>query len=1533
MITIETTLPLGENKITWTFEDRCGNVTSKVQIINAINNDLPTVDALSSINIAIQPWDINGDGIADIEKGCIYARDLNVSSVSPCCDEPLVYSFSKNPLDTVRCYTCFDVGNVNIDSLYAHNCYGQYDYVKVTVNVQDNNNSNICELLCQLNRPIVTIPVVTPRCPNQAVTVTANVTYAAGATATNSRYLWSTGQTTQSISVNPATASTYTVTVSNQSGCNTTASRTVTVLPLPTIAIAGNNICQGASATLTASGASTYVWSTGATGSVITVSPPATQTYTVTGTDASGCSNTAQRVVTVSLPPAISINPAIAPTICPGVPTTLTAVFNTAGTIGTFVWSANAGSATTASVTVSPAMTMTYTVTASVNGCTATATKTVTVIPLPTPSAGPDVTICAGQSTPLTATGGGTYAWSTSPVQTTASISVSPAATTTYTVTVTNTTGCSATDQVVVNVNPVPVANAGADRILTCTNPTTILNGSSSIATSTYNWVASNGGNIVSGATTTTPTINAAGTYTLTVTAAGCSSTDVALVTANLTPPTVNAGADVTICQGTSTTLTATGNGTSYVWNTTPAQTTAAITVSPATTTTYAVTATNSENGCTATDQVSVIVTPLPTAAIVGTNLICIGSSTTLTASGGGNYVWNTTPAQTTAAITVTPTTTTTYVVTVTNNGCTATATRVVSVDPGTLTCQTQNITVYLNSAGSFTITPQMISTGAMGACTNITASVFPNVMACNDAVTNGGVVTVTLTVTNTSTTPPQSLSCTAQVTVRDTIKPNIICPPNQTIACNVFNPSANFGTATATDNCNNGTMVLLPPTVITNLNQCNIGTISRTFTAQDPSLNTRSCTQIITVTNTNPVTLANISFPPDITVTNCQGVTTAITGLTTVTPPVGSCSDLSISFTDDAPVANPLCRDTINRTWRVVDSCQLVTGTQSGIFTRVQRIIVVVPVPVISGPATITLYATPASGCQGIYNVPSPEHTSSGCNLVLSNTRNTLPSFNINGTYPVGTTNVTLTARETCYNQVATRVVQIIVLDTTFTGLMCRKTFPKIIDTNPPTARDTARSHAIINVSCASPGTVRISFSRTNIADSIRIYDCEDVLVDHTFTIYMFINGVVVDSCTTIATPVDPDNLCTGFARIAGNVNTENGEHVPNVSLELKGANMTNPVTDSNGKYSFPPMDRGGEYVLSPTRNDKPMDGVSTLDLIMIQRHILRLKNLDSPYKIIAADINKDDKLTANDLTELRKLILGINAKFTHNESWRMIDEKYEFPDRNDPFVSTLPEQYSIPNLEGSMLINWVGVKIGDVNGSYVSDANENKIEERTEGFGFKLENKSSINGQNTIVVRANSAAALSGFQLSLNLRDASNIAITSAGIMITGEHYSVNPDGTINISWSDQGMTAVSRDQALFEISFVTNEDLFTSELVSVNPSLAAEYYDLNLQPRTLAVSYFTNTTLAFEMLGNTPNPWLESTNIRFSVPKNGPATLKVRDITGRILLERKVDAVKGINNIKLSADDIATYGGVLIAEMTYDNQMKSMKMLQIR
>ena len=297
-----------------------------------------------------------------------------------------------------------------------------------------------------------------------------------------------------------------------------------------------------------------------------------------------------------------------------------------------------------------------------------------------------------------TTTTGGTFSWLASnggnivSGATTATPTVNAAGT--YTLTVTNpTNGCTTTDIVLVTLNnTIPNANAGADKELTCTTTSIALSGSTTTTGATFSWLASNGGNIVSGATTATPTVNGTGTYTLTVTNPinGCTATDIALVTLNNTVPNINAGTDkVLTCSVTSIALSGSSTtiGATFSWlasdggNIVSGATTSAPTVNAAGT--YTLTVTNPVNGCTATDIVLVTLNNTPPNVSAGNDaqILCgtvavllSGSSSTAgatlfwVASNGGNIV--------SGATTATPTVNAagTYTLTITNpiNGCTA---------------------------------------------------------------------------------------------------------------------------------------------------------------------------------------------------------------------------------------------------------------------------------------------------------------------------------------------------------------------------------------------------------------------------------------------------------------------------------------------------------------------------------------------------------------------------------------------------------------------------------------------------------------------------------------------------------------------------------------------------------------------------------------------------------------------------------------------------------------------------------------------
>jgi hypothetical protein len=142
---------------------------------------------------------------------------------------------------------------------------------------------------------------------------------------------------------------------------------------------------------------------------------------------------------------------------------------------------------------------------------------------------------------------------------------------------------------------------------------------------------------------------------------------------------------------------------------------------------------------------------------------------------------------------------------------------------------------------------------------------------------------------------------------------------------------------------------------------------------------------------------------------------------------------------------------------------------------------------------------------------------------------------------------------------------------------------------------------------------------------------------------------------------------------------------------------------TSATGAYGFCPCPECDYFVVTPEYDENPLNGVSTFDLVLISKHILGLQALDSPYKLIAANASNNTTfppVTTLDVIEIRKLILGIYSEFPNNTSWRFVDAGHDFPDPDDPFNPTLPENISIDmSAATAQEANFVAVKIGDVN------------------------------------------------------------------------------------------------------------------------------------------------------------------------------------------------------------------------------------------
>ena len=594
---------------------------------------------------------------------------------------------------------------------------------------------NACNGTCAVANPFQTSATLTqPSCGSNDGSITIMPSPAGTYT-----YTWSPNISSTNTATNLA-GGTYSISVS-LGGCQKdTVISLNTSLP-PTISVNSATYCVGSSATLTASGANTYIWSpsTGlnaTTGATVIANPTVTTTYTITGT-AGTCSASTTTTLTVKALPVITVNSG---TICAGQQT----VTLTAGGASTYTWSPVLGlNATTgATVIANPTVTTTYTITGTdVNTCTNTINSVVTVNQAPTLTVNP-ATICEGTNATLTASGASTYTWSPATGLSStsdATITASPTVTTNYTIAATDGNGCTNSDTTSVFVVTTLTVNVTNTAI--CLGNSTTLTSSGA---NTYTWTPSTGLSATSGATVTAnPTVTT--TYSITGMSGTCSASTTTTLTVNALPViTVNSG---TICAGQETLTLTAGGASTYTWS--PglglnAASGATVIANPTVTITYTIIGTDI-NTCTNTINSLVTVNQAPTVTVNPTT-ICGGANATLTASGASTYTWSPVTglsATSGASVTASPTITTNYTIAATDgNGCKNSINSVVTVNQApTISivstkdtiCSGQNVTLNASGAANYTWMPGGINSPSLNVSpiNSSTYSVIGSSLSC----------------------------------------------------------------------------------------------------------------------------------------------------------------------------------------------------------------------------------------------------------------------------------------------------------------------------------------------------------------------------------------------------------------------------------------------------------------------------------------------------------------------------------------------------------------------------------------------------------------------------------------------------------------------------------------------------------------------------------------------------------------------------------------------------------------------------------
>lgn len=809
---------------------------------------------------------------------------------------------------------------------------------------------------------------------------------------------------------------------------------------------------------------------------------------------------------------------------------------------------------------------------------------------------------------------------------------------------------------------------------------------------------------------------------------------------------------------------------------------------------------------------------------------------------------------------------------------------------------------------------------------------------------------------------------CIVNIDVQDKEKPKILsCPSNLTLSCTADyeNLALTGGSPVYEDNCD----ALLTYKDTRSLNSCGVGVVIRRWTVTDPSGNTAACSQSIVISDIPKFGLSNITFPANTTITGCkvEDADYDITGKPTYT------GDQCVSLTagkDDQAFYNVegVCIKLL-RTWTVIDWCRYDVSSNSNdaIWSKTQVIkINSTQAPTFTSGCS-NKEALVTTNCSGYIDLVV--QASDGCTAASDLKYTYEIDFNFNqsqgfvkdisgigndasGTYPAGKHRINFTVENAC-GKTNSCAFFFTIKDNKAPTPICYGELSFSLGNTGSKAIWASDFIKEVVSNCNSSDNYTLSFN-PSFVQSNYTFTCADfsengAIVRKKLKVYATDPDGNQSFCEVVAVVTDNDDICPNTsnanANISGLITSDAMLGIRDIPVVInRMSEQTSDIirTGDNGDYAFQDLSLFSDYKLSPDIEDSASNGVSTLDLVLIQQHILGLKSLPSPYKLVAADINNSGHISAIDLIELRKIILGVQTEYSNNENWRFVDANYEFPDPKHPI--DFPEYIMVENLiENKQDVNFVGIKIGDVNGSVkLNGFHSTEVRSNQDAVisipNLKFDREQLLEVPLSFVEAQN----IEGMQFAIEFDSETLefVRIESGKLPIRSENYSshLKDRGVVTLSWNDMNGFNLESGESAIKLIFKSHLPGKLENLLKIGSTVTqAELY--HLVDNSISTIKYRYDEIEDNSKGqqvilyqNSPNPFESYTKIPFHLPEAGVATFKVYDISGRTIFSTKSYFEKGRNEIMLDQKALKI-SGVLYYQLQIGDFSEIRKMISIQ
>jgi hypothetical protein len=747
--------------------------------------------------------------------------------------------------------------------------------------------------------------------------------------------------------------------------------------------------------------------------------------------------------------------------------------------------------------------------------------------------------------------------------------------------------------------------------------------------------------------------------------------------------------------------------------------------------------------------------------------------------------------------------------------------------------------------------------------------------------------------------------------------------------------PSVN---AVVLDNCSVNTVV---ESKVVDINMCQTGEIERTFDIYDGAGGSESIVQKITIVAERVFSENDITFPGDTTFIDICSPDLNTLALNSF-PEYDESFNSMVSYTkvdDTVSLISSGCY-MVERIWYVSDWCNRIDGLTFSTYIDTQRITVLDQIdPEILSTCIDTTICSLVSNCGDFFvnfSATGTDNCTSDVDLewtyVVEFADGRPDSLgvgsNFAGSLPVGDNTISWTLDDGCGNTDACSFDITIenCLNPQSICLVGQEFYIEPIDTSGdmiPDVNGVRVTSEMIDAGSFQPcgKDIAVSFSE-DVNDTVRIFTCDD-LGDVPIMLFATDEDGRFGFCNTLLSVQDTSSsmLC-GMGMVAGVIFGNEVDFVEDVSVSLMGSDMVT-TTDENGIFVFPEMSPGGAYSVLPSKNDNPLNGVSSADLVLMQRHILNIQAFESPYKLIAADVNESGNISASDLIAMRKLILGLSDAFPSGKTWKFVPGNHVFLDPQNPWSNPIPEQYDIHRLVGQNDLDFIGIKLGDLNESAEMSAMLSTIR-NIEAFTYRI-------NEGILEVVADEDME---FAALLTVVDVDNSHLDLSSLI------SMRDEMVLNHNYTEEGELKILLTSPS-NVSYMKGDVVMSIEFEQKTASEILANIDFDEVSSEIAFENGSSTVLDFRYNGdaekmvlkqNAPNPWTTTTSFEIIMPTDEIATLRILDLSGKEVSKKALSLMKGENTIEIKDSELPNIGGMYFYELSSSYGIESRKMMVI-